>query len=60
MNDNNTIIVNDADEYLCPIVTKSVSDGHFFCQGDGCMAWRWIDIHDAANITGYCGLAGKP
>lgn len=27
------------------------------CLASGCMAWRWLTVHE---ITGYCGLAAKP
>lgn len=38
-----------------------------FCIGSACMAWKEIKIHKyelgevyQTDITGYCGLAGKP
>ncbi len=36
------------------------------CIASACMAWRWATAinkqgdREPSNVTGYCGLAGKP
>lgn len=38
--------------------TLAVQTSPSHCIGSACMAWRWAEVYEGANIRGYCGKAG--
>ena len=50
----------DAKFKFCPLLTTK-DDKLRFCQGAGCMQWRYKHPdHHVEDDSGYCGLGGKP
>jgi hypothetical protein len=46
---------DEAGQRYCPF---SMGDDKSFCQGSGCMGWRWLPKqHDARSSLGFCGMA---
>lgn len=58
--------VEDAEMLSCPQKMARPWGQELKCEGDHCMAWRWITREDPKTLTmvptskGYCGMAGRP
>jgi hypothetical protein len=41
------------------LLGRSAVSSQYLCQGENCMAWRWVDgSKTTAEDHGFCGLAG--
>jgi hypothetical protein len=49
---------DEAGKRYCPI---SMADGRSYCEGSGCMGWRWLpNQRDVYTAKGFCGMAPAP